>query len=58
VRAEALAVHPNLEVRPLDRPDASAISSAKAARLFGWVPSRSWRDTSTRTAALLGALPG
>jgi nucleoside-diphosphate-sugar epimerase len=44
LRAEALAVHPGLEVRPLDRPDASAISSARAQALFGWVPTRSWRD--------------
>jgi len=47
LRAEALAVHPDLEVRPLDRPDASAISSAKATRLFGWRPHRSWRDHLT-----------
>ncbi|SEP00575.1 NAD-dependent epimerase/dehydratase family protein [Trujillonella endophytica] len=44
LRAAALAVHPGLEVRPLPRPDASAISSAKAERLFGWRPTRSWRD--------------
>jgi UDP-glucose 4-epimerase len=28
----------------LDRPDASAISCAKARTLFGWNPTRSWRD--------------
>jgi nucleoside-diphosphate-sugar epimerase len=44
LRAAALAAHPGLEVRPLPRPDASAISSAKAERLFGWRPTRSWRD--------------
>jgi UDP-glucose 4-epimerase len=33
-----------VELRPVDRPDASGISTAKAARLFGWKPSRSWRD--------------
>jgi nucleoside-diphosphate-sugar epimerase len=33
-----------IELRPLDRPDASGISSAKAMRLLGWKPSRSWRD--------------
>ena len=33
-----------IEFRPLDREDASAISSAKARRLLGWEPSRSWRD--------------
>jgi nucleoside-diphosphate-sugar epimerase len=47
LRAEALAVHPGLEVRALPRPDAAAISSAKATRLFGWVPTRSWRDHLT-----------
>jgi nucleoside-diphosphate-sugar epimerase len=33
-----------IEFRPLDREDASAISSAKAQRLLGWQPTRSWRD--------------
>lgn len=33
-----------IELRPLDRPDASGISSAKARRLLGWQPRRSWRD--------------
>ncbi len=33
-----------VELRPVDRPDASGISSAKASRLFGWKPTRSWRD--------------
>jgi nucleoside-diphosphate-sugar epimerase len=33
-----------VELRPVERPDASGISCAKAARLFGWKPSRSWRD--------------
>ena len=58
MRAGALAVPPNLEVRPLDRPDASAISSAKATRLFGRVPSRSWRDHLDEDGRPLGALPG
>jgi UDP-glucose 4-epimerase len=31
-------------LRPLERPDASGISSAKARAVFGWMPSRSWRD--------------
>ncbi len=35
------------ELRPVDRPDASGISSAKAQRLLGWRPSRSWRDHLT-----------
>lgn len=44
LRAAALAVHPDLEVRGLLRADASAISSAKAERLLGWRPSRNRRD--------------
>jgi len=34
----------NIEVRELSRPDASGISNAKAARLLGYAPTRSWRD--------------
>ena len=33
-----------IELRPLARTDASGISSAKAQRLLGWAPKRSWRD--------------
>lgn len=33
-----------IELRPLERVDASGISSAKAQRLLGWNPKRSWRD--------------
>jgi UDP-glucose 4-epimerase len=33
-----------IELRPLDRHDASGISIAKARRLLGYDPSRSWRD--------------
>jgi UDP-glucose 4-epimerase len=33
-----------IEIRPTERPDASGISSAKAQRLLGWKPRRSWRD--------------
>jgi nucleoside-diphosphate-sugar epimerase len=32
------------EIRPLERPDASAIDCSKARRLLGWEPKRSWRD--------------
>ncbi|PZG05534.1 NAD-dependent epimerase/dehydratase family protein [Nonomuraea aridisoli] len=44
--AEALRrVHGDrIELRPLARPDASGISCAKAHRLLGWQPKRSWRD--------------
>jgi nucleoside-diphosphate-sugar epimerase len=31
-------------LRPLARDDASGISCAKAQRLLGWRPTRSWRD--------------
>lgn len=31
-------------LRDLERDDASGISNAKARRLFGWDPKRSWRD--------------
>ena len=31
-------------IRPLGRPDASAIDCSKARRLLGWEPKRSWRD--------------
>jgi UDP-glucose 4-epimerase len=33
-----------VELRPVDRRDASGISSEKAVRLLGWKPKRSWRD--------------
>jgi nucleoside-diphosphate-sugar epimerase len=33
-----------IEVRPLPREDASGISCAKAERLLGYAPTRSWRD--------------
>jgi len=33
-----------IEIRPLEREDASAVSSAKARRLLGWEPTRSWSD--------------
>ena len=31
-----------VELRPVTRPDASGISCAKAIRLLGWKPTRSW----------------
>ena len=44
--AEAVREHygDRIELRALDRPDASGISSAKAQRLLGWRPTRGWRD--------------
>lgn len=35
------------ELRPVSRPDASGISTAKAGRLLGWRATRSWRDHLT-----------
>ncbi|MFF0769064.1 NAD-dependent epimerase/dehydratase family protein [Nonomuraea wenchangensis] len=44
--AAALREHVSetIELRPLARPDASGVSCAKAHRLLGWTPKRSWRD--------------
>ncbi|MEQ4721441.1 NAD(P)-dependent oxidoreductase [Nonomuraea sp. B19D2] len=44
--AAALREHygDRIELRPLARKDASGISCAKAHRLLGWNPKRSWRD--------------
>jgi nucleoside-diphosphate-sugar epimerase len=36
-----------VELRELDREDAAGISCAKARRLLGYAPSRSWRDYLT-----------
>ncbi|WP_353649322.1 NAD(P)-dependent oxidoreductase [Nakamurella sp. A5-74] len=33
-----------IELRELDRPDSSGITSRKAMRMLGWAPKRSWRD--------------
>jgi nucleoside-diphosphate-sugar epimerase len=33
-----------IEFRPVARQDASSISTAKAERLLGWKPTRTWRD--------------
>ena len=47
----AAAVHEHygdtIELRAVDRVDASGITSAKAQRLLGWTPTRSWRDHLT-----------
>ena len=36
--------HPGVPLRALERPDAGGISIARARRLFGWRPARSWHD--------------
>jgi nucleoside-diphosphate-sugar epimerase len=41
-----------IELRALDREDASGISIAKARELLGYAPSRSWRDYLTEDGAL------
>jgi UDP-glucose 4-epimerase len=47
----AAAVHEHygdaIELREVDRVDASGITSAKAQRMLGWTPTRSWRDHLT-----------
>jgi nucleoside-diphosphate-sugar epimerase len=45
--------HGDLEVRELDREDASGTSIARARRLLGYAPSRSWRDYLSADGRLL-----
>jgi UDP-glucose 4-epimerase len=45
--------HGNVEVRELDREDASGTSIARARRLLGYAPSRSWRDYLSEDGRLL-----
>jgi UDP-glucose 4-epimerase len=40
----AAAYGDRVELREIEREDASGISCAKARRLLGWQPARSWRD--------------
>jgi nucleoside-diphosphate-sugar epimerase len=42
----------SVQIRDLPREDASGISSAKAERLLGYAPSRSWRDYLTEDGTL------
>ena len=45
-----------IEIRePLPRPDASGLSIAKAQRLLGYAPTRSWRDYLSEDGTLLDA---
>jgi UDP-glucose 4-epimerase len=44
LRAAMAEHYPTVPVHDLDRPDASGTSIARARRLFGWNPTRSWRD--------------
>lgn len=42
------------QLRALPRPDAGGIGAAKAQRLLGWAPTRSWRDYLTADGAAKG----
>ena len=42
-----------VEIRPLPRPDASAIDCSKARRVLGWEPKRTWRDYLDEQGRLL-----
>ena len=42
-----------VEIRSLDREDASGTSIAKARNLLGYAPSRSWRDYLSEDGQLL-----
>jgi nucleoside-diphosphate-sugar epimerase len=55
--AELVAHHygDTVELRELPREDAGGISIAKAQRLIGYAPQRSWRDYLTPTGELLPA---
>jgi UDP-glucose 4-epimerase len=46
--------HAPTELRPVERADASGISSRKAQDLLGWRPTRSWRDYLTPEGAPTG----
>ena len=48
--------HHQVKIRPLERPDASAIDSSKARRLLGWKPKRSWRDYLDSDGKLLAGV--
>jgi UDP-glucose 4-epimerase len=45
-------LHPAVELRELAREDASGTSSAKAAEMLGYAPTRSWRDYLTEDGTL------
>ena len=47
--------HLDVPIRPLQRRDASGISSAKAEKMLGWRPKRSWRDYLDSNGRLLTA---
>jgi UDP-glucose 4-epimerase len=46
-------LHPEVELRELDREDAAGTSSAKATEMLGYAPTRSWRDYLTDEGTLL-----
>ena len=44
IGAALAATYPEVRVDQIARPDAGGYALEKAHRLFGWEPSRSWRD--------------
>ncbi|WP_204912692.1 NAD-dependent epimerase/dehydratase family protein [Microlunatus spumicola] len=44
IRAALATSHPEVRVGAVARPDAGGYALDKARRLFGWEPTRSWRD--------------
>ena len=42
-----------MEIRAMDRIDSSGISCAKAKRLIGWEPKRTWRDYLDETGTAI-----
>jgi nucleoside-diphosphate-sugar epimerase len=46
-----------IALRDVDRPDAAGISTAKAQRMLGWKPTRSWRDYLDDDGRLKVAVP-
>jgi UDP-glucose 4-epimerase len=47
----------DIPLRDTSRPDASGISTAKAQRVLGWEPARSWRDYLDDEGRLRGSAP-
>ena len=48
----------DIEIKPLDREDASGISCAKAMRMLGYAPKRSWKDYLDETGKLNPGVTG
>nr|MDQ3387238.1 NAD(P)-dependent oxidoreductase [Actinomycetota bacterium] len=48
----------DIEIKPLDREDASGISCAKAMKMLGYAPKRSWKDYLDETGKLKPGVSG